>query len=285
LPDIQLDYAVPADDLVDYITLFYLFVADVPLFEDLERADHAQLRFRLTAGGQSYRFHDGMVQSPPDIHLIGPTSGPIHARAPGPVRVFGMGVTPAGWAAMIGSEASAVLNRTLDATVVLGAGRLRTAATAIAAAPDIAACVAIAEPLVRSLIQQGDVTACDFVQQVDAWLSGAPSPDIEDLVAETGLSRRQVERKCNALYGAPPKLLARKYRALRAAVALRTSDEELDDVIGRGFYDQSHLIREVKQFTGLTPRQIRADPGALQQLTFAQRVALGGQVSPLVSET
>lgn len=285
LPDIQLDYAVPPDDLVDYITLFYLFVADVPLFEDHERADHAQLRFRLSPGGQTYRFHDGMVQSPPDIHLIGPTSGPIHARAPGPVRVFGMGVTPAGWAAMIGSEASAVLNRTLDATALLGVARMRAAASALAAAPDIDASVAIAEPLIRELVQQRDVAVCGFVQQVDAWLAGATSPDIEDLVAETGLSRRQVERKCNALYGAPPKLLARKYRALRAAVALRTSDEELDDVIGRGFYDQSHLIREVKQFTGLTPRQIRADPGALGQLTMSQRVALGGLVSPLISDT
>ncbi|MEG3087023.1 helix-turn-helix transcriptional regulator [Sphingomonas sp. PB4P5] len=281
----QLDYAVPSGDLTDYITVFYLFAVDTPLFEDHERADHAQFRFRLTPGGQTYRFIDGTEQSPPDIHIIGPTSGPIHVRAPGPARLFGMGVTPAGWGAMIGSEASSVLNRTLDATLLFGAARLRIAAAALASAPDIAACVAIAEPLIRELVQHGDASTCGFVQQVDGWLSASTSPDIEDLVVQTGLSRRQVERKCNALYGAPPKLLARKYRALRAAVALHMSDENLDDVIGRGFYDQSHLIREVKQFTGLTPRQIRADPGALQQLTFAQRVALDGQVSPMVSGT
>jgi hypothetical protein len=174
LPDIQLDYAIPADDLVDYITLFYLFVADVPLFEDRERADHAQLRFRLSPGGQTYRFHDGMTQSPPDIHVIGPTTGPIQSRAPGPVRVFGMGLTPAGWAAMIGSDASAVLNRTLDATALFGAARMHAAAGALAAAPDIAACVAVAEPLLRDLVRQGDIAACGFVRQVDAWLAGAP---------------------------------------------------------------------------------------------------------------
>ncbi|KAJ8137471.1 hypothetical protein OY671_009316, partial [Metschnikowia pulcherrima] len=90
------------------------------------------------------------------------------------------------------------------------------------------------------------------------------------------LSRRQIERKCNISYGAPPKVLARKYRASRAAVAMRGGEEGVADAIDRGFYDQSHMIREVKHFTGLTPRQIRADPGSLSQLTILHRSASGG---------
>lgn len=62
-------------------------------------------------------------------------------------------------------------------------------------------------------------------------------------------------------------------------------DARIDDVIARGFYDQSHLIREVKQFTGLTPRQLRARPTILRHLTISQRTALGGRVSPLISDT
>jgi AraC-like DNA-binding protein len=138
---------------------------------------------------------------------------------------------------------------------------------------------------VRELVSKGDANATRFVRQVDTWLAGSPSPDMDSLVEVTGLSRRQVERKCNALYGAPPKLLARKYRALRAAVAMVSDSESLDDLIERGFYDQSHLIREVKQFTGLTPRQIKAEPSVLARLTISQRTALGGQVSPLISDT
>lgn len=285
LSDIQLDYAVPADDLSDYVTLFYLFRADIPAFEDSERADHAQFRLRLRKFHATYTFYDGSTQEPADYHVIGPTSGPIKVKVTGPILLFGMGVTPAGWAAMMGGEASSALNRTIDAAGLFGATRLRAAATAMAAAPDIASCVAIAEPLVRELIQSGGATENSFVHQVDAWLSATPSPEIDDLIAETGLSRRQVERKCNALYGAPPKLLARKYRALRAAVMLANDDEGLDDVIARGFYDQSHLIREVKQFTGLTPSQIHDEPTVLQQLTIGQRSALGGKVSPLISDT
>src|SRR3546814_18753176 len=95
----------------------------------------------------------------------------------------------------------------------------------------MAAMAKIGEALIGTLVDRRDGGARAFVRHVDAWLAGGVSPRIEDLVAVTRLSRRQVERKCNALYGAPPKLLARKYRALRAAVALISDDASLDAVL------------------------------------------------------
>ncbi len=59
----------------------------------------------------------------------------------------------------------------------------------------------------------------------------------------------------------------------------------LDALIGDGFYDQSHLIREMKQFTGLTPKQLRTEPTQLAKLTITQRLALGGQVHRIISDT
>jgi len=285
LSDIQLDYAVPAADLSEYVTLFYDFRANMPLFEDTERADHAQFRFRLSPGGSDYCFPDGTLQQAAATHIVGPTSGAMRTRCEGPVMVFGMGLTPSGWAALVGVDASSMLNRVIDASGLFGAPRLRAAASALRLAANMADRVAVAEDLLRALIGGGDRGAAAFVRKVDTWLAGSPSPDMEELVVATDLSRRQVERKCKALYGAPPKLLARKYRALRAAVALVTDSESVDDLIARGFYDQSHLIREVKQFTGHTPRQIKAEPSLLSQLTIERRAALGGIVHPLISDT
>ncbi|MET0362710.1 MAG: helix-turn-helix domain-containing protein, partial [Sphingobium sp.] len=125
----------------------------------------------------------------------------------------------------------------------------------------------------------------DFVRHVDGWLCGGVSPEVAALAEMTGLSQRQLERRCKSLYGAPPKLLARKYRALRAAVALVADGATFADVAGRGFYDQSHMIREIKQFTGFTPGQIKAEPTILAQLTIANRHALGDEVHPIISRT
>lgn len=282
--DIQLDYRVPADDLKPFVTLFYHFVAHIPHFEDLERADHAQLRFRLTPGTASYTFPDGTVQDAPALHIVGPTSGAVLTRADGPLLVVGMGLQPAGWAALLGIDASAMLNRALDGPSIFG-GAMTQTADAMRASDDIDTRIAIVEAFVRGSIARADGRTLDFARKIDAWLAGNISPDLDQLINATGLSRRQVERRCNALYGAPPKVLARKYRALRAAVALANGDATLDELIDFGFYDQSHLIREMKHFTGLTPRQMRTEPTLLAQLTMTQRHALSGQVSRLISDT
>ncbi|HEU0043001.1 AraC family transcriptional regulator [Sphingomonas sp.] len=279
----ELDYVLPAADLQPYVTLFYRFHSPAPIHDEVERAQQAQLRFRLSPGAGAYHMHDGTQQGAAAIHLLGPTTCPTRARAEGPLLVFGMGVTPAGWSALLGSDASTMLNRVVDATTLFGDQLLETA-VALRNASDAAAMAAAAEPLLRRLVGSGRkgewAPTLTFVRMVDEWLAGSPSPALGALLTETGLSRRQVERRCNALYGAPPKLLARKYRALRAAVTMASGGEEIE-----GFYDQSHMIREVKQFTGLTPRRMREAPGALTKLTIAHRRALEGQVHRIISDT
>ncbi|MET0309635.1 MAG: helix-turn-helix domain-containing protein [Sphingomonas sp.] len=284
MTDIQLDYAVPSTGMASYVTLFYWFRADVPLFEDVERADHAQIRFRLTPGGAEYTFADGTVQTASDVHIVGPTTGAVHVRAIGPVHVFGAGITPVGWAALVGNDASAMVNRVVNLPDLFGPAILDVISE-LGTAPDLDALVARGEMILGKLFRGGRDPALDFVQKVDAWLCDETSPGVRVLAMATGLSPRQVERKCRSLYGAPPKELARKYRALRAAVSLVADGASIDEVVARGFYDQSHLIREVKQFTGFTPGQIQAEPSILAQLTIAQRYALAGKVHPLISDT
>lgn len=280
---IALEFVVPSADLADYVTLFYHFRAEMPQFADTERAGHAQLRFRLAGGNSRYLFTDGVEQPVGPMHLIGPTTGPTRSTVDGPVEVVGLGLSPAGWAALIRSDASALVNRAIDCEALFEGCDVLLPALHDAAGT--AAKVAVAEDFVRRSLRDAGGDTMRFAQTVDAWLAGDPSPRLDALEATTGLSRRQVERRCNALYGAPPKVLARKYRALRAAVALVADGEGTGDLLARGFYDQSHLIREIKEFTGSTPRQLRANPSLLEAMTIAQRSALEGRVIPLVSET
>lgn len=279
---INLDYAAPPEDLAPFVTLFYRFQADAPIFEDLERADRAQLRFRLSAGRTSYRFSTGGDRVAPRNHFLGATRGATLTRTEGPVVLFGMGLTPCGWAAMLGLDASAAASRLICADGLLGPAAARTA-DALRGAGDLSAMIAAAEPLLRDRVQSIDGDVARFCAMVDGWLSGAPSSALRDLLAATGLTLRQAERRCKHLYGAPPKVLARKYRALRAANAIAAHDAASDVIAAEGFYDQSHLIRELKQFTGRTPGQIRADPGVLSAMAFTQRRGGDGAASSAAS--
>jgi AraC-like DNA-binding protein len=285
--NISLEYRVPSADLQPFVTLFYHFRAEMPLFEDTERADHAQLRFRITGPDSTYGFPDESEQSGGPIHVIGPTSGAMRSRGSGPVlEIVGMGIQPAGWAAMLGIEASSLLNRVVDGGALFGEA-VESALVAIRVGRTTEEKVAAAETFVRAAIAGSDSRTLDFARAIDAWLADADhlSPDVDALIATTGLSRRQIERRCNTLYGAPPKVLARKYRALRAAVALASGEATLDALLADGFYDQSHLIREVKHFTGLTPRQVQTEQSPLSRLTIEARKALEGQVHPIITET
>lgn len=280
--DIALDYAAPDPALRDYISVYYDFRANVQLFEDNERADLAQFRFLLKGSG-AYRFADGQEQAAPEIAILGPTTGTTGVRVEGPVHLFGAGLLPAGWAALMGVEASALVNRAVDATHLFGAG-LNDVLAELRAAETLEARFAIGNRVTHELAKRLEEAPLAFTRTVDAWLADSFSPKVDDLVAAVGLSRRQVERQCKRLYGAPPKMLARKYRALRAAIALARGEADMAALIGENFYDQSHFIREVKHFTGATPKQFHEDPSVLARLTL-KRAELAGQVAPMIYET
>lgn len=279
---ISLEYAAPAADLRDYVSVYYDFRADVPVFEDEERADLAQFRFILSSGPGHYHFADGTNQEAPTAQILGPTTGSTRCRIEGPADVFGAGLLPAGWAALLAIDASSLVNRVTDATGIFGR-ELVGFVERLRATPLLADRALIMDDLIRTLVANTSESPFWFTRAVDSWLESEDSPDIEVLVEATNLSRRQVERLCKRFYGNPPKMLARKYRALRAAVALARGEAEMGDVIERGFYDQSHFIREIKQFTGVTPRKFAEDLPTLARLTL-KRGAFE-ELRPLVTDT
>ena len=280
--DVSLDYAAPDADLREYLSVFYDFKFHGRYFEDMERADFAQIRFLLEGQG-SYLFADGHEQDSPAIAIVGPTTGNTRVRLHGPGALFGMGLLPAGWGALMGFEASTLVNRAIDATHLFGPA-LHAVTDQLRAAATLEDKLVIGNAVVRGLAEGINDAPLAFTRIVDAWLAESLSPYVTDLVERVGLSRRQVERQCKRLYGAPPKMLARKYRALRAAITLARGESNMDDLIGESFYDQSHFIREIKQFTGVTPKKFHDELPTLAKLTL-KRAELAGQVEPIIYQT
>ena len=189
-----------------------------------------------------------------------------------------MGITPAGWAALIGTEASTHdqprvrRRRAVRQATARGRRRARRGARHRRRWSPIAERAAARSDRARPMAAR-----LRFVRQVDAWLASAAIRP-----RSTIWSRRPACRAARSSASATRSTAPRPScsRANIAPCAPRwrwpRASESVDDVIERGFYDQSHLIREIKQFTGLTPRQIRAEPPLLSRLTIAQRHALGG---------
>ena len=87
------------------------------------------------------------------------------------------------------------------------------------------------------------------------------APRIADAAKSVGVSPRHLRRAVARVAGESPKYLQRLHRFNRLIA-------EVDEVerpawaslaVGHGFYDQAHLIGEVRSFTGLTPRVLHTE--------------------------
>lgn len=111
--------------------------------------------------------------------------------------------------------------------------------------------------LERALVRRiGDETLVPAVGGLRGHLAKGMPLDIRRL----GVGERQLRRRCVAAYGYGPQLLTRVMRFQAALELLRRlgSPTLAELAVLAGYVDQSHLTHEVRQFSGLTPRALRA---------------------------
>jgi methylphosphotriester-DNA--protein-cysteine methyltransferase len=278
---VSINYAPPPAHLGHLVSSLYELRQDVATFDEIERSDRPQLRVLLSGSGH-YHFANGVIDAAAPVTLIGPTSGHIHGIGTGPMHAVGAGLLPAAWAELAGSNSIALTDRAVDARTIWGEDADALFAATTAATSTEARFAGLCDFIAAHIA--GPVDENPFVRIVDQWLIDSSDPQVETLIAACDVGKRQLERLCNRYYGLPPKMLARKYRALRTAAALARGDDLSSAGLDTGYYDQSHLIREVKRFAGLTPQQFARRESALHIEIATGRKAMEGQVGPLVSD-
>ena len=90
---------------------------------------------------------------------------------------------------------------------------------------------------------------------------------VADVAEDLGVGLRWLHRRSLAAFGYSPQVLARVLRLQRAVRALRAGRSPAEVAAGAGFSDQAHLAREVRAFTGRTPRAFQ--PSAANRSTDA----------------
>jgi len=279
---VSLRYFAPAEDVRDLVSVYYLFELNSPKFVDNERAAIAQLRFILEGDGQ-LGFANGASFPVADAMLVGPSTGAMRFDVNGPFRMFGVGILPRGWAISTKKSAADFADMAVPASDVF-THEIDKNLDVLRRCESPEEMVAWADKIYRDLKVRLKPETAAFAKMVDEWLSSEPSPPVSSLMERSTQSSRQVLRMVNKLYGMPPKYLARKYRALRAARAYAEhNEEELLELVD-AFYDQSHMIREIKFFAGVTPTQLRVGEGETARL-IDQRADLKGKIAPLISDT
>lgn len=247
----RLSYHLPRPDLRGHVRAYYLFETEGASAQTM-CAEMGNLRI-VVAGGGEYLLPGGARTPCPDAALIGPTLAAYRFEARPGTRIFGAGVLPRGWGGVVGVDAEATADRAVDFFSVAGSGA-RAFVEAVRNAADLIEMSAIADLFIAQRMAASRDRDGFYPLVMERWLLDPSEPCLDRLVEAMDVSRRQTDRISKRVFGASPKILQRKYRALRAADRLlRSATGVWREGASDAFYDQSHFIKEFRTFIGVTP--------------------------------
>ncbi|NVD44498.1 helix-turn-helix domain-containing protein [Qipengyuania atrilutea] len=257
----SLDYLPVPTALSPYVTTAYHMTCDEAVIRDIQPA--AVGHFLIMPRGKGLmRFADGKVDVSHETNLLTPLSRAAPFEVEGPFHAIGVAMTPHGWAALTGLDASEWGDRLLPVAEHLSAeadalGK-RLCSEYRDGAKSGAECVDEIAAYIADHLHPLPPRHIELVEKTNRWLGTAISPEVDDLFIEVAYSKRQVQRLVERYFGLPPRALARKYRALRAAalLSLPKLSDEVDAQLSDAFYDQPHMIREIQHFVGRTPAKL-----------------------------
>lgn len=260
----EIDYIAPAEGVAPFVTTFYHFRCDDPLIRDIQPAAIGHLSLFPRGNGRLSR-PDGGYDTSHEVNLLTPLACALHIEVEGPFHAVGAALSPLGWAALTGLHAQEHANRLYKAADWLPTEideRGRDLCEGYRAG-DLSASQMV-QQLSASIVAHAEMPRAphlELMATVGRWLSQNLLPDVDDLYAASGFSRRQTQRLVQQYFGVSPVALRRKYRALRAAAAFSKPDLAPEEaaMIEDTFYDQPHMIHEIREFVGRTPARLADD--------------------------
>lgn len=250
---------VPAPtDLAPYLNSLYILRIGPRGVEEMLPAYSGQLLLAASGSG-GIDFGNGLVEAPQDAFFIGPLSSARPFAITGPALMLGASFNFHGWAALTRIPVIESGDCFLETSIVLGSGcgaatidlARQVRDEAIGLSTGLEALAAI----LRQRILPMPSSHAELIKATYDWLSGSLNPQPSDLYGSLDMSERQIQRLVKRFFGLAPSRLRRRYRAIRAATLLADPDlsEGRRTEVLQSFYDQAHMIKEIREFTGRTP--------------------------------
>jgi AraC-like DNA-binding protein len=206
---------------------------------------------------------DAIVETPDDGRgtplraehgfLIGPHDRPVVNEPTGETHAIGIVTTSVGCEAVLGIAPATIRGRVVDLGTAWGPAAglrrrvLETGAPEVALDP-------VEELLARSVDTAIGPTLLRCERAV-AMLEADPARPIAAIAQDLGVSHARLDRDFTRVVGLSPRCLARllRMRRLLAVIDVRLAVPWAELAADFGWFDQSHLIRDFRRHTGVSP--------------------------------
>jgi AraC-like DNA-binding protein len=209
-------------------------------------------------------YREAGADSPqPRVIFAGQLTRPLWLEATGPCAVIGARFRPAAARAFVGGS----MRRTCDRRMPLdeiAPGLAWGLADSLARMATEERVATLARWVGERITQAGvrdDLAVTSAAALIEA---RGGRVDTAELLAGSGLGRRQLERRFGDQVGIGPALLATVLRFRRVFDVIEHGGPRpwTDAALEAGYFDQSHLIRDFRRFVGCTPSEFAASrPG------------------------
>jgi AraC-like DNA-binding protein len=206
----------------------------------------------LNLGHPFQSYTNGVWNLQPECFFVGQITGPLLLRPSGPAAMLGIQFRPHGATRLLRLPVceltnSAVALEDLSRPLFRSLDRIRNL-------PLLTHALAALDPILGKFAQH-ERTEDNLVAHAarDIERSGGLA-SVEDVADRVGWSTRQLQRRFKDVVGISPKLFARMQRFQRVLRAMDGPNSDwVDAAVHCGYYDQSHLIRDFREFSGKTP--------------------------------
>jgi AraC-like DNA-binding protein len=194
--------------------------------------------------------------------LVGPLTSSLLVTPSGAVTTMGVRFRPGGLRAFVPMPVDELADRQVlpEDLFGRGAGGLRDC---LAEAGDDGRRIALVEDFLLSCLSYPDRPDRPVEHAIRRMLRRRGPVEVERLAGDLGVSRRHLERSFRAETGMTPMFLGRMIRFQSVFRRLASGEPDWISVaLDCGYYDQSHLYRDFREFAASTPRQFLGEPGA-----------------------
>lgn len=192
----------------------------------------------------------------PRAMVLGQVIAPFYVEPVGKVSTFAVSFYPYGFANFIELPIKNLTNKETPLALLFGEDPAQELTTNIIEARDTSERIKIVEAFLFERLKE-HLTIDSIVQStIDSLLATKGNTSINALLKQDLSKRRQLERKFAKQIGISPKQLGKVIRLQSALKILLNQEESLTNIVYKsGYYDQSHFIKDFKEFTGLSPKE------------------------------